>query len=661
MGKDKKLDGILVLGEEEYFISILEWWKDQGYKVKISPDYKGEEGYSIFLVLGRKDLPWDRIINNLKDFKAKKILLNPWGEEYDIINSSLWSAVISFVPVDNKRTYKVEVPYYSIFELSKNTLCEELNLPKDKNIIIFLGDYDSSLKDILINLRRDSSIYNLGLIFSEEDKKKLEKDLDNLIDLRVVNSWKDVMKYFLTSKLISFYQKESGFLIFSQIFSGDTYTLMKNEDLLTKIKYLLENEREKEDISKYYQGILYKHSPERIGSQFLYIFNEILNPTPYLSLPRLKRYSGNPLFKARPDVYIEIKGKKIYWERLVYNAGAIRLEGKTYVFYRALGEDGISRIGLWWSKDGYKEERRLEYPIFGPEEEYEIPTPKRLEERREWQLKNLGMTRELGGTEDPRISLINDYLYMTYTSYGDLVQLSLAKIKVKDFLRGVREFKSYEEWKSVWDRNGPIFRGLDDKDAVLFPVYERVEEDVEKKTLYEGNFVNLFPELLNSKVALIHRIPPDMQILFTDEILYKGAKVGRTFLMPRPGYWDSEKIGAGAPPLKTKFGWLHIYHGVGRFKEKRIYALGVVLTSLDDPTKIIYRSKDPILEPEEYYELEGWVPNVVFSCGVVPKFKDSTEILDENDEIIVYYGGADEVMALAEGKIGDLIPREVRD
>ncbi len=80
----------------------------------------------------------------------------------------------------------------------------------------------------------------------------------------------------------------------------------------------------------------------------------------------------------------------------------------------------------------------------------------------------------------------------------------------------------------------------------------------------------------------------------------------------------------------------------------------------DNPKKIIYRSPEPILQPEEYYEVEGWVPEVVFTCGVVPKYKDSTEILDENDEILVYYGGVDEVMALAKGKIGDLIPKEVR-
>lgn len=676
MRREDKIKGILVLGEEEYLIPILEWWRFQGYKVKVSPEYRGEEGYNIFLVLGKKDLPWDIIVDKLKEFKAKKILLNPWGEKYDIINSPIWSAIISFVPVENKRTYKVEVPYYSVYDFSKDMLLEKLNLPKDKNIIILLGDYSSFLKDALIDLKEDSSIYLLGLTFSEEEKKKIKEELDNIeIDLRVVESWKDIVKYTFCSKLVVLYQEEDKFpVLFYQVITGNAPVLVRDvgilkysyletlryteENLLSKIKELLKNNEEREEIVKYYKGLAYGHSPERIGSQFLYIFNEILNPVSYPSSLKLRRFKGNPLFKARPEVYIEVDGRRIYWEKLVYNAGAIRLEGKIYVFYRALGEDGFSRIGLWWSKDGYKEEGRLDYPIFGPEEEYEIP--KKLERRKKWQLKNLGEIRELGGTEDPRISLINDNLYMTYTSYGDLVQLSLAKIKVDDFLKGIKEFKSYEEWKSLWKRNGPIFKGLDDKDAVLFPVYERIEEKIEKESLYEGNFINLFPELLNNKIALIHRVPPDMQILFTNEIPYKGPTVGRTFLMPRPDYWDSEKIGAGAPPLKTKFGWLHIYHGVGRWKGKRTYALGVVLTPLNDPTKIIYRSPEPILEPEEYYELEGWVPDVVFTCGVVPKFKDSTEILDEEDEILVYYGGADEVIALAEGKIGDLIPKEVR-
>jgi len=255
------------------------------------------------------------------------------------------------------------------------------------------------------------------------------------------------------------------------------------------------------------------------------------------------------------------------------------------------------------------------------------------------------------------VTLIDDTLYMTYTAYGDMVQLAMAKIEVGDFLKGIKECNSSEGWNNLWVRNGPVFKALADKDAVLFPVEEhKVQQRQISSRKGKNEFVTLFPELLEGKFALIHRILSDMQILYTEEIKNLGSSVGTTFFMPRPGMWDGEKVGAGAPPLRTKYGWLHIYHGVGKRNGKEAYRLGVILTSFDDPTRILYASPDPIIEPEEDYEVNGWVPNVVFTCGVVPKHKDSNETLDENDEIMVYYGAADEVIGVAEGKIGELIP-----
>ncbi len=272
------------------------------------------------------------------------------------------------------------------------------------------------------------------------------------------------------------------------------------------------------------------------------------------------------------------------------------------------------------------------------------------------------MVREVGGTEDPRVTLIDDTLYMTYTAYGDMIQLAMAKIKVEDFLKGIKEVNSYEGWNRLWVRNGPVFKALDDKDAVLFPVEEhKVRQHQISSRKGRNEFVTLFPELLEGKFALIHRISPDMQILYTEKIKNLGSSVGKTFFMPRPGMWDGEKVGAGAPPLRTKYGWLYIYHGVGKQNDKEAYRLGVILTSFDDPAGILYVSHIPVLEPEEDYEINGWVPNVVFTCGVVPKYKDSNETLDENDEIMVYYGAADEVIGVAEAKIGELIPKELRE
>jgi predicted GH43/DUF377 family glycosyl hydrolase len=122
--------------------------------------------------------------------------------------------------------------------------------------------------------------------------------------------------------------------------------------------------------------------------------------------------------------------------------------------------------------------------------------------------------------------------------------------------------------------------------------------------------------------------------------------------------WDGLKVGGGSQPIKTKYGWLLIYHGVDH---SWVYRLGVLLVGLDDPGWLLYRSPNPILEPEESYELgeEGcYVPNVVFNCGAVPNM--DKEMLEDDDEVLVYYGAADTVICVATAKVADLIPEEIR-
>lgn len=122
--------------------------------------------------------------------------------------------------------------------------------------------------------------------------------------------------------------------------------------------------------------------------------------------------------------------------------------------------------------------------------------------------------------------------------------------------------------------------------------------------------------------------------------------------------WDGFKIGGGSQPIKTKYGWLLIYHGVD---QSFVYRLGVLLVRLDDPGRLLYRSPNPILEPEEFYEVGGegyYVANVVFTCGAVPKV--DKEVLGKDDEILVYYGAADTAACIATAKVSDLIPEEIR-
>jgi len=155
---------------------------------------------------------------------------------------------------------------------------------------------------------------------------------------------------------------------------------------------------------------------------------------------------------------------------------------------------------------------------------------------------------------------------------------------------------------------------------------------------------------------LLHRVEPAIWISRAERLECPWPEVGHRILVgPRSGeIWDGVKVGAGAQPLKTRDGWLLIYHGVDR---RSVYRLGVLLVEGEDPGRVIYRSPNPVLEPREPYEVgeEGCqVPNVVFTCGAVPK--DHKEILEPQDEILIYYGAADTVICVATAKVGELIP-----
>jgi beta-1,4-mannooligosaccharide/beta-1,4-mannosyl-N-acetylglucosamine phosphorylase len=120
-------------------------------------------------------------------------------------------------------------------------------------------------------------------------------------------------------------------------------------------------------------------------------------------------------------------------------------------------------------------------------------------------------------------------------------------------------------------------------------------------------------------------------------------------------YWD-ELIGSGPPPLKTSHGWLHVYHGIAtHFASSNIYQAGVVLLDLNNPTRVIARSRYNILEPRELYELVGQVPNVVFPSGLVPANSTQDDTLDDDTELLLYYGAADTCIGLATTTISELL------
>jgi beta-1,4-mannooligosaccharide/beta-1,4-mannosyl-N-acetylglucosamine phosphorylase len=120
-------------------------------------------------------------------------------------------------------------------------------------------------------------------------------------------------------------------------------------------------------------------------------------------------------------------------------------------------------------------------------------------------------------------------------------------------------------------------------------------------------------------------------------------------------YWD-ERIGSGPPPVKTRQGWLHVYHGIAtHFAAASIYQVGAVLLDLDEPWKVLARSWNNLLEPREPYEMVGQVPNVVFPGGMVVEEHDAEGYALPESPVHLYYGAADTCVGLATTTVADLV------
>ncbi|MNV23172.1 Beta-1,4-mannooligosaccharide phosphorylase [compost metagenome] len=161
----------------------------------------------------------------------------------------------------------------------------------------------------------------------------------------------------------------------------------------------------------------------------------------------------------------------------------------------------------------------------------------------------------------------------------------------------------------------------------------------------ENKDVMLFPEKIGGRYyALTRPVPhsfgaPEMWIAESPDLLHWG---NHRFLMGlRPGAWDGGRMGGGAVPIRTDRGWLALYHGADT---KHRYCMGAVLLDLEDPGKVVARSTRPFMEPEADYELNGFFGGVVFSCGA----------LLIGDSVRMYYGAADEVMAVADIPLAEI-------
>src|SRR6056297_2110635 len=305
---------------------------------------------------------------------------------------------------------------------------------------------------------------------------------------------------------------------------------------------------------------------------------------------KFHRVPGGPLLKPNKDNSWESKA--------VFNPGTVTLKGKVHLIYRAMSEDNTSVLGYARSADGVTIEERLNYPIYTPREDFEVK-----------RIKNGN-----SGCEDPRLTRVGNYIYMLYTAFNgvEVPRVAMTRITVREFLK--------KEWN--WDKPRLISPpGSDDKDACI----------LEEKVM--------------GKYAIFHRLQNSIDVSLTNTLNFKDrSELENTDLVkPRKGRWDGKRVGLSCPPLKTKKGWLMLYHGIS--EKDSIYRVSAILLDLKDPRKIKSRIDYPIFEPLADFEKKGLVPNVVFPCGA-EKIKSN---------LYIYYGAADEVTGVAVIKLSKLL------
>ena len=273
----------------------------------------------------------------------------------------------------------------------------------------------------------------------------------------------------------------------------------------------------------------------------------------------------------------------------IFNPGAVKFNGKYMLLCRVEMPIGRSSFVLAKSEDGYNF-KVANKPTLVSEDH------KDCYEYVEW------------GIEDSRITQIDDKFHLTYTGYSKHQPLVILS-ETSDFIN----FK------------------------ILGPISEPSNKDCA-----------LFPEKINGYYWKVDRPSAesrrDIWLSKSPDLIHWGGH--KILMQPAQGTWEQDKVGSSSNPVKTKDGWLMLYHGVRSFGIGAIYKIGVVLMDLEKPWIIKGKSKEPIISPDLDYERIGDVNNVVFSNGW---------ILEENGDIKIYYSGADSNICLAETNVDYLL------
>jgi predicted GH43/DUF377 family glycosyl hydrolase len=315
------------------------------------------------------------------------------------------------------------------------------------------------------------------------------------------------------------------------------------------------------------------------------------------------------------------QGKEPWEAEAVINPAAIHDGERTHLLYRAIGSDGVSRMGYASSAEGAVFDDRVPYPVFSHQDV--IPrTGLKYDPGR------YGSGGSWSGVEDPRAVVIDNRVYITYNAFNgwDSMRVALTSISLSDLQ------------KKLWNFTPPRY---------LSPAGER-----------HKNWV-LFPEKIKGMFALFHNLyagdTSRVRVEYIPDLETHDPQMNR-FESPDPNATPDNTIGwhyrmrsIGPPPLKTPYGWLSFYHAMDP-AEPSHYKMGAILHDTMDPSLVVARSKVPVLAPEAPYEAHyGAKPGIVYACGATAK----------GDELTLYYGGADSVVCAARTSLSTFVERLV--
>lgn len=314
----------------------------------------------------------------------------------------------------------------------------------------------------------------------------------------------------------------------------------------------------------------------------------------------MQRSSHNPIL-TRAD--IPAVNDLIRDVSSVFNPGAVRFKGRTFLALRVQTRGRETVLMPAWSTDGEHFEVLPEQIV--------IEGLERLEQR-------------IHHVYDPRLTEIEGVVYMVFAADTD-----------SGCMLGIACSTDCRRW-----RLAGFGHDENTRNGVLLPTHRG------------GRYLRL--ERPNC-TPLAGAVAGGSEIILAESLDLIDWRPLGTVMSGRPHYWD-ELIGSGPPPVRTREGWLHVYHGIAtHFAAANIYQAGAVLLDLNNPLKVIARGRNNILEPREMYELTGQVPGVVFPSGMVVDEYDSEGFAKPDSRVVVYYGAADTVVGAAFTTISDLL------